>query len=41
MLICINLYMEYSFYTILGTRFLFGEPNFSRLMNKRVISYDK
>ena len=30
MLICINLYIEYSFHTILGTRFLFGEPNFSR-----------
>ena len=33
--------MEYSFHTILVTRFLFGEPNFSRLMNKRAVSYDK
>ena len=30
-----------SFHTILVTSFLFGEPDFSRLMNIRAIYYDK
>ena len=41
MLICINLSIEYSFHMILVTSFLFGEHEFSWLVNKRAIYYDK
>ena len=33
--------MEYSFHTILGTTFLFGEHDFSRLVINRAVYYDK
>ena len=33
--------MEYSFQTILVAIFLFGEHDFSRLVNNRAVYYDK